>query len=88
VEYLKQAASEGQFERCASELRKHREDEAAYAELAKPYAEKGFTILLATTDGTQAVTGTRRLPDRLDSTFNTSMFTQYGHFINSQCSRR
>jgi ParB family transcriptional regulator, chromosome partitioning protein len=45
VEYLKQAASEGQFEHRASELRKHREDEAAYAELAKPYAQKGFTIL-------------------------------------------
>ncbi|WP_165697135.1 ParB/RepB/Spo0J family partition protein [Mycobacteroides abscessus] len=45
VEYLKEAATEGAFEHRVSELRQRRTAEATYAELAKPYADKGFTIL-------------------------------------------
>lgn len=45
VEYLKQAATEGQFEHRASELRQRKAAEAAYAEHAKPHADKGFTVL-------------------------------------------
>lgn len=45
VEYLKEAATEGVFEHRASELRQRKADEATYAELTKPYAEKGFTVL-------------------------------------------
>lgn len=45
VEYLKQAASDIQFEYRASELRVCRKAQAAYAVFAKPYADKGFTVL-------------------------------------------
>jgi ParB family transcriptional regulator, chromosome partitioning protein len=45
VQYLKQATTAGQFEHRASELRMYKKAEAAYAVHAKPYAEKGFTIL-------------------------------------------
>jgi ParB family chromosome partitioning protein len=45
VEYLKQAASDIQFEHRASELRVRRKAQAAYAVFAEPYADEGFTIL-------------------------------------------
>ncbi|SLI19519.1 ParB-like nuclease [Mycobacteroides abscessus subsp. abscessus] len=45
VEYLKEAATEGQFEHRVSELRQRKAAEAAHAEHAKPFADKGFTVL-------------------------------------------
>lgn len=45
IEYLKDAASAGLFDHRASELRQRKAAEATYAELTKPYAEKGFTVL-------------------------------------------
>ncbi|MBN7428746.1 putative transcriptional regulator [Mycobacteroides abscessus subsp. massiliense] len=45
IEYLKDAATEGEFDHRASELRIRKAAEADYTERTKPYADKGFTIL-------------------------------------------